>query len=376
MFTACARLRPVAAAPDDVLPKLRAWLELPVAFDPADSASLALRQDSEARSLRPRSRAAIEGAFEACIGEGSHFLNVTPQGAAEIKAVRVVAIQQPRKLPDAVKRKVYQLTLPYTARAFHQDLRTMSEKTLQEHIDHATPGDVLLLAVATTNTVMPSPPHAGQQSPAETPQLTDIPWVVGHQLVDILKVTIPPEAGSTEGERTSPSRLGSAMCILGICCDPLFQKIGVSTLIQDYALALLKPDCVVLRTVNPSVIKMLRRTSPDGSAMYPNDCGSESEWDRARAVANQVVKQWEHVQHHVHLFDATALVVRGVYSAHDQKVFNKSSNCSKGNGGGGGRGGGGEGDRAVAVQANVSDIPILAGDAVLRVVVLPSSRAD
>ena len=107
--------------------------------------------------------------------------------------VCVVAVEAVASLPQAAQDRITQLTLPYTSRAFLQDVATMTECMRQDHVDHTVRGDILFVALVDAG--------ADAGSAAST-----LPFrVVGHLLVSVVCL----DGGSADASTSTASSLAA-----------------------------------------------------------------------------------------------------------------------------------------------------------------------
>jgi hypothetical protein len=182
------------------------------------------------------------------------------------------------------------------------------------------------------------------------------PKVIFHMLCSNLQIQIPSSSSSfvlnnNGNTTTSNGNINSnsnsnhqvtekkekkkAMCVGAYCCDPNYERNGIATQVHTAALQLMTPDIIIMRTVNRSILRLLRRTSPKNSRLFPNDCNnnnnnsnsnnSQEDWQLARHIAQQAVDQWEQLHKDRHCYDKETMVFRGVYDIVNEKVFAPSA---------------------------------------------------
>lgn len=302
------------------------------------------------------------------------------------ESVIMVEIPSPRTIAPLEQQKHFwaEFMLPYTARAFGETADTITESSKREHFEHAFPGDALFVAVL----VKESNPTDDESTLGERKREKDSTLfdesalrVIAHELCDFASIpsfsheldhlVSVSTASSDDGSKAAPAIRNAedcrrrCLCVTGICTDPLYQGRNVSSMLHSFALSLsflgaaggsTNPNdmasqisCVVLRTVNPAVVKMLRRTSPPGTVFFPDDCfaveqkeerasisktakdgkeetttascSSNQWWDTAKVIACALLPQWWQLREQADKFDPEALCFRGAYAADRQKVF-------------------------------------------------------
>lgn len=266
----------------------------------------------------------------------------------------------------------------------------MSATELQEHFDHTTPGDFLFLASSICDHVDNDDDQSKNEDESDDEFEVEAaggewiprevaPKIVFHLLcsaIDIENNLIIPSMSSSTIESVAITKKLLAMCCSGRCCDPDFQNAGIATIVHNIAVSFLKPQLVVTRTVNPSILKLLRRNSPPGSKLFPNDssyyrrrCGrggdgnknsdenadanrdenaEEEEWKMVRNIGAIIVQKWDHFENQRDKYNPETLQFEGVYQNVDPEVFGANSD----------------------VVENL-DMEVKRGDAQLRIVVFP-----
>lgn len=297
-------------------------------------------------------------------------VNVKSSGAEIIKvdSVSLCVIKSPNETLKGQEQKnqLHRLLLPYVVTSFDQDFETVSDEAVQEHCDHQLFGDYLFIAVANDTTKQ-------EVSAADA----DVgPLVVFHLLCSSIEIDIAgifdKLSSSHEQNLQTINNNKTVMCGAGYCCAVEFQKTGVATLVHNIAVRdYLKPQAVLLRTVNIAMVKLLKRTAPEGSRLYPNDLllledeentkqlsiknkfqSKEQEWEFARAIANDALHKWSQLSTDAAKFDPERLVFRGVYVTN--KLVQEKTSSS-------------DGEETKLKE----DVDVEPGDAQLRILVLP-----
>jgi hypothetical protein len=298
---------------------------------------------------RPSSSAsAAAAAAVTLISEGPVLLREkTGSNSTKIRrAVGVVQITNPRRLPPPAKRQLELACMPYVCRAFGQDVATVDPTILQEHCDHLTPGDALFCAiqVATTDDDDNAAPKDVEEKENEAAHPHPPPKFLSHLLVSVLPRIKLPSSSTQEDCK--------AVCVVGRVCDPWFQNQGVSTILQTAMIAQLQPKLLVTRTANPAIFRIFQRAGQQqqqqqpkwlnkdsnnsssnknshNNKLFPNDCHSEQDWQLARCIADQIVQKWDHLSpKDLERYDAEHLVFRNLYSSTNQKVFGTTSSTT------------------------------------------------
>lgn len=171
------------------------------------------------------------------------------EDAAVVEAVsdHITVLHKPQCLSAAARARLFDLTLPYIARAFAQDVHTMDDSTRLDHLEHTLGG---------TDPVY----FFGSLSGSELELYAHANFVV-----------IP--VSSQPGEST---RL--VLYLSAVVCDPLQQGRGMASALITAGLA---HSCSLaqqnqytycayfaLRTMNVSVVKMMA-SACKGSEIYP-----------------------------------------------------------------------------------------------------------
>eukprot|EP00760_Papus_ankaliazontas_P001201 PhM_4_TR10418/c0_g1_i3/m.22307 len=215
----------------------------------------------------------------------------------------VIFLRKPQQnVPDFAQRTLFEVHMrPYILRAFNEDPDTISDEAAQEHYDHAIPGDGLFLAVISNDI------HHFR--------------VVGHVLVTCRQIK----------DKESFLLFEQGMYCNAICCDPLVQHAGVSTNLVKAAVETFRPQAVVLRTMNPSVVKLLKRMAQEqrnkttdnscDAVLYPEECSDDDSWARAGRLGDAVVNSWDHLRADVSLYDSQRLAFRSIYRPERISVF-------------------------------------------------------
>jgi len=295
-----------------------------------------------------------------------------------IDSICISVIKNPHtSLSLQQKCQIYKLTLQYTSRAFHQDIDTMTGPEIQDHFDHTTTGEYLFLA-----TSLISSEEQEEEKTSSTAKTNDdseyinnrekAPRVVFHLLCSTIQVEVESKNDNNTNNNNN-SQL--AMCCSGRCCDPTFQNSGIASIVHNAAVHFLKPRMIITRTVNPSILKLLRRNSPPGSKLYPNDLvfaekrenTEHEEWTMVRKIATQAVHKWDQCRKEIEKYNPETMQFEGVYSNVKDEVFNNKNNNKKTE----------EEQESTeskhtAVADEFVDVPVKAGDAQLRIVMFPS----
>jgi hypothetical protein len=330
MYNACSKIsyRPVRSL-EDLLPCLTKWINNKNSVDESSSSSSSSPKIKILSSSLIKMKSTVES----------------------IESVAVAVIENPTSLSEQEKNQIYKLTLPYTTRAFKQDFATISDSSIKEHLDHTTQGNFLFVALPIAKTE-----EEKENSDLET--IVVAPKVVFHLLCSTFMIKNSLADENDKNNNNNNEVL--AMCCSAFCCDPTFQNGGLATIVHTAALEFLRPKLIIMRTVNPSMLKLLKRTSPVGSKLFPNDCKTEEDWALARAIAKDAISKWDHLSAEVEKYDETKLVFRGVYKGLDE-VFNKTSNPAK------------EQEQTVSTTTTCfEDIFVEPGDAQLRIMMFSS----
>jgi GNAT superfamily N-acetyltransferase len=206
----------------------------------------------------------------------------------------VVAIARPQCLSAAQKHAIFELTLPYTARAFATDLETMTAEDREDHFSHTLGGDgvVLVLGLA----------------PRVVPQVT----IACH--LNFAFIPIPPV-----GDRNACT----SVYVRGICCDPGHQGRGFAQQLMVEAVKFVRRESsacyIALRTMNLAVVKAMRRacafSQSNTPCVYPVDEDPLSRPDVQHAADTFAAQfGWPRA-------DTARLVVRAAYPASMIPVF-------------------------------------------------------
>lgn len=352
LATACKTIQQIPLPHNDVLPALTKWV-----FGTANRPDI--HDENKLRLVLPhaiplRKPVRIEGDDNT------------------VESVSLCVFRNPKDiLNEKEKFQLHSLMLPYTLRAFCQDVETVSNECVEDHCNHQILGDLLFVAVANSNKtkfideeicdgLLVNPP--GPQPPR----------VIFHLLCSTISIDIKgilnnySAAQGNVAERASRTAGPNVMCGAGYCTDPIFQQTGIATLVHDIVVQqFLKPQAVILRTANPAMVKLLKRNAPAGSRLYPNDLilendeernskntfglTKEHEWNFARAIGNAALPLWSQLSADAAKYDPERLVFRGAYAVYKvDDVFKSGS-------------------------ANSGDIEVAPGDAQLRILLLPMS---
>lgn len=168
----------------------------------------------------------------------SHSSSLVPLCATE--AFEIVCLRNPHRLTAQEKDALFQKTIVYTIRAFGEEMDKMTEEDRFQHFSHTLGGEgaVCLLGTATEDGGILLMAHAN---------FVFIP-VIGAEPCTVLYLN-------------------------GICCDPKMQGSGLGTMLMKAALAELQHQAqyLVLRTMNLSVLKIMRVACKKGAKLYPVD---------------------------------------------------------------------------------------------------------